>query len=46
MESTESKNLKTIFNDDQTKNLIELLSNNIKIEDLIKELVKLSKSKK
>jgi len=46
MESPESKNLKKLFNDDQTKDLINLLSKDIKTEDLIKKLIKLSKPKK
>jgi|TARA_B100001964_G_C14125837_1_gene550503 hypothetical protein len=46
MESPESKNLKIIFDNDQTKDLIKLLSKDIKTENLMKELIKLSKSKK
>ena len=46
MESIESKYLKQIFDDDQIKNLLDLLGKDIKPEDLLTELIKLAKSKK
>ena len=46
MESTESKYLKQIFDDDLVKSLIDLLGKDIKPENLLEELIKLSKSKK
>ena len=45
MDSIEIKLLKDLFKDTETKNIIELLSKDLKEDKMIEELIKISNSK-